>query len=260
VEIYEGDDSDDLASISRWDFNVPPVPEMPEVEFPEPFILEIPEVEFPPFPEVADLSMPPFPDMAYMQSDTFPELEYLLKLKGDWGVKEFNIRLKQKFGDFYDKNQEEIQKMMNEVSRDIYKKLEKEYHRSGQMEAQRNQEIFRAQADAQREAMRHQQLAMEEVHAQLERVHEEQEKNHAALERQMKVLRDKMHAFERELKEELIKDGYLGKNEKLENIHWNDDDEILEVNGKKVSAKDKKRYEDIRKKHLGDGFHYGKPE
>jgi bla regulator protein blaR1 len=115
-------------------------------------------------------------------------------------------------------------------------------------DAQRNVEIARAQMDHQRDAMKHQQLAMEEVHAQMETLHQG-----------MRALQDEMEALEEALKEELIKDGYIGTNEKVETINWSNDD-VLTVNGKKIKESDQAKYVNLQKKFFKDEMHYGRPE
>ena len=64
----------------------------------------------------------------------------------------------------------------------------------------------------------------------------------------MKALEESNRLFEEKMKEQLIKDGYLGKDEKLETIHWQDGK--LEINGKKIKPEDEKKYNEIYKKRF----------
>ena len=58
-------------------------------------------------------------------------------------------------------------------------------------------------------------------------------------------------AFEKELQQELIKDGYLKAGEKIENIHWNTAGEI-EVNGKQIKAEHRKKYNELHDKFFDE--------
>jgi bla regulator protein blaR1 len=60
--------------------------------------------------------------------------------------------------------------------------------------------------------------------------------------------------FQRALKKELIKDGYLGKNEDIKNLEFTDDN--VTVNGKAINDKDKPKYEEFRRNFFsGKGRH-----
>jgi hypothetical protein len=259
--------------MENWfQYEIPPVPPIPEeelamqVEAMMPIFDELEEIaaippfeaipafgEIPPFPEMA-----PFPDMFYSE-DTFPSRNYTVRVKGDWGVKEFDVKLKEKFGDFYDKNSEEIQKMMREISEELAAKAEKDWKENALNEAHRHEEMAKAQLDRQMSEMNHQQRAMEVTHAQMEQLKREQEMRHLEMEKDMKVMEEKMKTFEKNLKEELVKDGYLGKNEKLETLNWTDDD-VLTVNGKKIKEADQKKYREINEKFFNNRGHFSRPE
>lgn len=266
VQSFDGDEElasslEELTSLGNWhEFEIPPVPPMPEADFVMPVeammpvfheLGEMPEIA--PFPEMA-----PFPDVFY-EGDTFPDRKYTVRIKGDWGVKEFELKLKEKFGDFYNKNSEEIQKMMREISKELESKVEKEWKEKAMHEAQRNVEIARAQMDHQRDEMKHQQKAMEEARSHMELIQREQEAHHHQLEKEMKVMEERMKAFEEKLKDQLVKDGYLGKNEKVETINWNDDD-VLTVNGRKIKDTDQKKYTEIRQKFFNERGQISRPE
>src|SRR5690606_30032872 len=86
------------------------------------------------------------------------------------------------------------------------------------------------------------------------RVHHEQmmaaHKQMQAANHQIQVVRKKHEAFKDALKSELIRDGYLDKDEPLRSIRWTNDD--MEVNGMKVKPKDAKKYRKLNKKFLGE--------
>jgi hypothetical protein len=64
-----------------------------------------------------------------------------------------------------------------------------------------------------------------------------------------------MKAFEKELKEQLAKDGYATKDQKIVSMTWTDDGN-LEVNGKKIKDSDKEKYKAIKKKYFDESSHF----
>ena len=65
----------------------------------------------------------------------------------------------------------------------------------------------------------------------------------------MKIAK-KAEAFMKELKSEMVKDGYLKTVDDIEELKFEDGKVLL--NGKPVKEKDAKKYYEIRKKHLGE--------
>lgn len=61
-----------------------------------------------------------------------------------------------------------------------------------------------------------------------------------------------MKSFEKELKENLVKDGYIGEDEEIKNINW-DDDGTIEINGKKIKDSDRKKYNELHSKFFKKG-------
>ena len=66
--------------------------------------------------------------------------------------------------------------------------------------------------------------------------------------KRMKALEERTRLWEEKMKEQLIKDGYLGKDEKLESMHWHNGK--LEINGKKIKPEDEKKYNEIHDKYF----------
>jgi hypothetical protein len=64
--------------------------------------------------------------------------------------------------------------------------------------------------------------------------------------------------FDAELTEQLIKDGYIDKDEEVNTINWGESE--LTVNGKKIKEADQPRYQEIRKKYFKDRTHRGRPQ
>ncbi|SHG86892.1 Signal transducer regulating beta-lactamase production, contains metallopeptidase domain [Chryseolinea serpens] len=69
-----------------------------------------------------------------------------------------------------------------------------------------------------------------------------------AMEDQAKAMEKKMHGLDKELKSQLVKDGYLAEGEKLTSIQITDDDRFL-FNGKEIKASDREKYKAIFTKH-----------
>jgi hypothetical protein len=91
---------------------------------------------------------------------------------------------------------------------------------------------------------------MKEVQEKMKHIEAINKEKFAELEVKMKGFEKSMKAYEKELKEELVKDGYIKKDEDL-NIHWKNDD--LEINGKKIKEKDKQKYKELKKKYFKEG-------
>jgi hypothetical protein len=90
----------------------------------------------------------------------------------------------------------------------------------------------------------------ENMSRQAETFQRQFEAKHKEFEKMHKAFEEKTRAFEDELRKELMKDGYLGKDEKLESIHWRNGK--LEVNGERVKVEDEKKYNDIREKYFSE--------
>jgi bla regulator protein blaR1 len=229
VENFEGDEElrlllqDDFDS--NFDFPIPPIPAFPDVSMLHDFKIMI----------------PPYPHMDAL--DTFPPGAFHWNHDGNWKEfsEEFEKRFKEKFGDFYAKNGEEIEKMMREMESRF------NHDWSNQME----------------EAMRRQEEAMERLnHKDWKREHEEAarkmkesmrdlELDMKELDENLKELDKNMKAFQNEAAEQLVKDGYFEKGEKVKDIRWDNDGDMA-FNGKKIKDKDKEKYKKIYKKYFKD--------
>jgi hypothetical protein len=75
----------------------------------------------------------------------------------------------------------------------------------------------------------------------------------------MKSLERKMKSFEKELAEQLVKDGYLGKEDKINSINWEKDGSI-KVNGKKIKDADQQKYKDLHNRYFKEGARFGLAE
>lgn len=61
---------------------------------------------------------------------------------------------------------------------------------------------------------------------------------------------DNFQKYEEALRDALVRDGYLSKHENIMSMQWSDD--TFKVNGKEIRAADRKKYQDIHDKYLGD--------
>jgi bla regulator protein blaR1 len=203
-----------------------PVPAMPEFEMPLPPDLDL-KIIIPHIAELEDVQIPPMP-MPF--ANNYPE--------------EFLEKFKDHFGDFYEKNQVEIDKMMEEIEQETFVHV--------------NPKIMEANSQIQAAlAMQHEKMS--KVHKAEVRIHEEQTRK---FEQKMKLWEDKnkgkiakmeakvqqfekdLDEFNNELRKELIRDGYLDENEAIERLKFVDD-VLKEVNGKDIKETDQKKYQEL---------------
>jgi hypothetical protein len=240
---------------------IPPIPDMD-------IITNIDMI--PAIPGIAPVpGMPAMMSFGFVNGDTIPGINYYHN-SGDWQKfsSEFEEKFKDKFSDFYKNNEADFEKMMAEVKDNF------EHQISAQQWAAVNDQFNQAQLamrnfdDAKyshEEAMKAQQLAMKAQKDAMKNaghakdiqqwskdmeVWEAQNKKHfEQVEKQMKGMEENMRSFEKATKEQLVRDGYLGKDEKITELNWNDDGNIT-INGKKIKDADKKSYEAIHQKYF----------
>ncbi|HEX6225897.1 MAG TPA: M56 family metallopeptidase [Chryseolinea sp.] len=220
----------------------------------------------PPLPPFEDeiLSVPGFPplampfnfDMMLHELDT-PRLSGT----GNWERfgREFEEEFKAKFGDFYEKHQEEIQRMLEDVHNKVngnfgpdwelnlekFAERQAEWAQNSAAQWERHAELLQKNQAMHDQALEAQMEAFEKSRA----VHLDAfEKSHEAFEKSMKAFEEKNRFFEEKMKQQLIEDGYLGKDEKLESMHWHNGK--IEINGKKIRPEDEKKYNEIHEKYF----------
>jgi bla regulator protein BlaR1 len=276
VEVIEVETNEELEADQEYDFSfnydfAPPVPPVPSVEPVEPFEPPVPMAPFEPMqpmqpmqPIGADVMFaPPFPFA--LNNDTIPGLFF--RNNDDWEAfsEDFQSKFKEKFSDFYKKHGEEMDKMMKEMGENFKTSFDKGLFEEMQREAEHAQELSARHMEAARGAMqrnhfrqeqalmaeqraRHAQGRVQEHHEMLKQ-HEKELQRHRE---ELKVRTDRMKKFEKELKEELIKDGYLGKDESISNMHWKDNEKI-EINGKEIKKEHQQKYHDLHRKYFQRG-------
>jgi bla regulator protein blaR1 len=73
---------------------------------------------------------------------------------------------------------------------------------------------------------------------------------------QMIEMEGRMKTFEREIKKELVKDGYIKEGDEIKSLNF-DDNGAIEINGKKMKEGDEKKYHSIHRKYFkGGNFRY----
>ena len=267
----KGEPHTEILERSEGDLDVV-VPVMP----PDAFIETMPELA--PIPEWGELEGLNF-DLSML--DTLPRT-------GEWQIgpdrqeweKEFTEKFRERFSDFYDKNRPEFDKMMRELDENLKKMHENLDENMAMMLDSKRELQMREMAQAleqiapQEEMMREQ---AEQVNKMKEDMRLSQESLISKLKGQkdaesllrlrmmeqgahLKFMQRNMKAFEKELTEQLVKDGYLGKDEKVNSINWNDDGGAITINGKKIKDSHKEKYRDLHKKFFKQGSRFGLAE
>jgi bla regulator protein blaR1 len=280
VEIIEVESNEEFAADEEIDFSFsydfgtpPPIPPVPVIEPVEPLEPPVPMTPFEPMhpmqPMGVDMMLAP-PFSFGMNADTIPGLFF--RNNDDWEAfsEDFQSKFKEKFSDFYKKHGEEMDKMMKEMGENFKSSFDKGLLEEMQREAEHAQERSARHMEAahgamQRDHFRQEQVLMAEQrarHAQgrAQEHHEMLKQHEKELQRHqedLKVRTERMKKFETELKEELIKDGYLGKDESISNMHWKDNEKI-EINGKEIKKEHQQKYHELHRKyfHRGGSFIY----
>jgi bla regulator protein blaR1 len=239
-----------------------------------------PGFEIPPPPH-GNMTLPPTPDIEISDFDV-PHMQWRTEDEWETFGKEFGERFQEKFGEFYEKHGADIQQMIQEIEKDVTSKFDDELkmqdyasrrqewaekqqarmldYASRQQEwAEKQAEQFAKQAEQLARRIEDDQRAASKIHAEkaeklsedVQKLHKDKlEENHKRFEERMKAFEERTHRFEEEMKEELIKDGYLEKDEKLTNMHWQNGS--IKINGEKIKPEHEKKYNDLHKKYFED--------
>lgn len=243
----------------------PPFLAFPDV--PDPLV-EIPAL--PPMHPIIDLLEP-------FDEDTIPGRMMFKHRDLERFSEEFEQELRERFSDFYQKNGEDIAEMMESIQEKIESEFDQGWWPDARAaEAMAREEIARLREDFQgieselgiaAEALREAEIArrfaekdvahpreahanhLEQQRRELEVQRKRTEEDMLKLESKMKRMEENIHSFETTLKEELIEDGYISKDEQIRNISWDDKGDIV-VNGRKIRENDRKKYNDLHRKYL----------
>jgi bla regulator protein blaR1 len=240
VEEFDGDeDLRPLLESMHFDLAIPPIAAFPSMDAFAPMevfesIQAIPEIPDFDFDMNITLDTIPFPAGP----------EFHLRHDKDWDEfgKEFESQFREKFGDFYEKHEKEIGEMMKDMesrfddhSMNVWKS-EQLKSLQGELAQLQNEEIW-AQHEEQ----------MKNFEQDMERWSEENEKHFEQLDEQFKALEDSRMVFEKEFRDQLVKDGYLKENEETNSIEINN--ESIKINDKNIKDSDLKKYRELLKKN-----------
>lgn len=233
-EIVQYYDSD---SDKQHTFIMPPVP-------PADFVP--PVFDFAPMAPMGDFNfaMPPVPAMEWNAEewDTFG--------------KEFETTFKEHFGKFYEEHQEEFEKMMADMQENFEEKFHAQWNEQLAEVMEHQEDAMEQQAIAMEkraEVMAHHHEAMAEMQHHMDAWHKEHGEQMKKLEAEMKKIEENMKQFEKALREQLIKDGYLKKDEKISDIHWKQNGDI-EINNIEIKQADLPKYRALHDKYF-EGHH-----
>jgi bla regulator protein BlaR1 len=283
VESFEGD-NDLRPMVALGDFDALPeipaieaIPEIPAIDA----ISTIPVINAMPSIDINIPAIPGIPAIApfgFYYNDTIPGKHFSFNDR-EWEnfSKEFEQKFRERFSDFYQKNGSDFAKMMDEVKKNFEEHnfqnnwiamrgdamgaaelafKEFDAAKLSLDDAKKAQEFaLKAQNEAWKnvDALNKEQAAEMEQWSKGMKVLDEQNKEHFdKLEKEMKFMEENMHAFEKALKEQLIKDGYITKEDQIKEINWMDDGNIS-VNGKKIKESDKKTYQSLHDKYFKKG-------
>lgn len=239
------DDEDVLAPLAPLDvtMEIPPMPAFPD---------------FPPFP-VMDVaihidSIPPVAPVFHWSDHQWEE-----------ATEEFEKSFKEKFSEFYKAHGEDFDKMMEELRSKYDEKnldeirVELDEIRLSQKIAAVEQEVAaREEAMAAVEkVMAVQEESMKRWNENMQRWEKEHEQQMQRKELELKAHEENMKKFEAELAKELVKDGYIKKDEKIKEINWSENGTI-KINDKKIKSSDNGKYQKLYKKYINEkgSFNY----
>lgn len=264
-------------SITRWDENGEPHEEITESyegdEDIASLMTDFPDFSaMPDFEELADLPQgaagffsPPTPDI-YFFSDSLPRKRSRQLSQEEWNAfeQEFKTQLKEKFKDFYSKNQEQLERLMTEAKEKSLELNDSDWENLfAERERMREDEwmalVPRMRAfEAPLPDMKRLEADMKRHQEDMLRHEKDMERMRMDMQRQeqeMKQWEGRTREFEKEIRSQLISDGYLDKGEKINNLNFRDDG-TMEINGKKIKEKDETKYREIHRKYFKKGDHF----
>ena len=218
-----------------------------------------------PNPSVAEIpSLPPLPgfDFNFNFDTAMHTFGWGQEMRWEEFGEAFERNFKAKFGDFYSRNQEEIERLMKETERNLNENFGSHWQTQMEDLAAKHEQWATEHADVW--AQKAEDFAIEHdglIRKNLEKLehldvpqeffgenHQEFEQRMQALEENLKALEKAHKLFDEQMKSELIKDGYLKDGEELENMHWRNG--LIEVNGKRIKAEHEKKYNELHQKYL----------
>lgn len=196
--------------------------------------------------------------------DSLPGPEFHLRPGLQWEEfsKAFEEKFKGRFEDFYSSHETELSKIMKELQE---KFQSQDWPELGMSFEDLNiaEEGFQQAQRAQQEALKNlkeleNQNIFKNLQENMKRTQEVEMENFRNLELDLKIHDDNFRKYEQDLRERLIEDGYLSENEAIKSMEWND--ESYKINGNPIKESDKKKYNDLQEKYLGEIQYFRKVE
>lgn len=229
-----------------------------------------PVMELSAIPDVSDIfPAPPLPPVEVtpvippldfdVLLDSLPNRGFFSRDDQQWEEfsKAFQEKFKEKFKDFYSSHGRDLEIMMKELehkfnsaefpSTEHFELSQKDLEHAERMREETLQHMHEFQNQG---AMKNLQRDMEMFHENLARIQAEDlmiQSDHEDFEKYNEALR-----------ELLIKDGYLSKNEPIKTLEFNNDS--FKVNGVEIKPSDKKKYQALHDKYLNKRHHVRKVE
>jgi bla regulator protein blaR1 len=264
-EVVESYSSDSDEGDAEFDFPIIAfdidAPTAPDAIFDIPDFPQMPSFDV--MPVIADFDFPEPPFAPFAHLDTIPGIHFRSHSGEEWEEfrEEFQERFQNEFGEFYKTHQKELEKMMNEMEKKFshsdHLMMEEELvARAAEAQSMHAADaMVRSEMEAARAASAHEAHASQRAVAAPHPMHSFKH-NLKAMEEQMHAMEADMQQREKEIKifeskiiEQLIKDGYLKENERIENMQWDNEGDII-INDKVIAEKDRKKYQELHDMHF----------
>jgi bla regulator protein BlaR1 len=223
------------------------------VEAPEPFVYIPVEIEIPPFPEMEDLIPPispihPIDVDINLAMDTIPFMKWGPNRDWEKFSEEFESKFKEQFG-CKTKEKVIIQKAMKiqdkaMLQQKIIKVQDESMVRQKAMKTQDMAMLQQKIIKIQDESM----VRQKAMKIALDKQFQYMEKQHEDMGKKLKSMEENVGRFEKALHEQLIHDGYLKSDEKINSMHWSN--EGIEINDIKIKESDLPRYQELHDKYF----------
>jgi bla regulator protein BlaR1 len=233
-EVTEGYDGDEELQplLAQMDFElaIPPVPVIPEIDVSCSEVWRNMRRDM----IMAMQAIPASPELIInnFHLDTIPiptPPGFDWHQNGNWD--EFSREF-EKFGDFFEMHGEEFEAMT--------KQLETNFN-------ERSMEEFAAQMEQHEEVWAQHEEAMKNLEENMQQWEVANNEQLRQLDQQLRVMEERSWNVEKALREQLVKDGYLGSDEKIKSIEINND--MIKINDKEIKESDQKKYRDLLKKN-----------
>lgn len=228
IEKFEGDEElrpmmADPGSYSSAIPSIPAIPALPSI----PAIPAIPAIPF---------------DYNYTyDGDTIPGNHFFSdEDREKW--EEFGKEMAKRFEHFGEEN-EEFGELMEQWADEFGHKFSFQFNENFQDQMDRLHEKL-GELHNNKEFKEKLDLGLKDMEQQLKRLEETLQEH----KKEFRHIEADMQKYEAEMQEQLVKDGYLKKGEKLNSLNW--EDGKLTVNGTKIKDKDISKYEAIKEKHF----------